>query len=279
MQTETTDFHGTRCIRLHADGASALVALHGAHVLSWIPADGRERLFLSERARYAEGAAIRGGVPVIFPQFSERGTGMRHGFARVLPWRFTGTENGRATFELANDERTAHWPHAFLARLRVGLSATALELALEVANNGDSAFDFTAALHTYLRVDALEDTTLTGLQGCDYEDSAAGGVLRREDNYDVRFDGEVDRIYNDVVAPLTLQDGTRALAIEQDGFPDTVVWNPGEHLAARVGDLAPGDHRRFVCVEAGAVLRQETLAPGATWSGTQVLDAGRGTAR
>ena len=67
MQAEPTTFRDTPCIRLHSDGASALVALHGAHVLSWIPADGRERLFLSERATFDGQAAIRGGIPLVFP--------------------------------------------------------------------------------------------------------------------------------------------------------------------------------------------------------------------
>lgn len=274
MHTETTQFNGTDCIRLHAHGAIVLVALHGAHVLSWIPADGRERLFLSERAKYAEGAAIRGGVPVIFPQFGERGAGARHGFARTLAWRFTGVDDTHAVFELRNDERTTHWPHAFVTRLRIGLSATQLRLTLDVDNIGNDAFAFTAALHTYLRVDSLEHAAVEGLQGCDYEDSAGGGLLRREDNHQIRFDGEVDRIYNDVVAPMTLVDGGHRLHIGHDGFPDAVVWNPGEHLAARIADLASGDHRRFVCVEAAVVLQPETLAPGEGWSGTQLLDAG-----
>jgi len=142
-----------------------------------------------------------------------------------------------------------------------------------VENTGDSAFEFTTALHTYLRVDALEDATVTGLQGCDYEDSAAGGVLRREGNYEVRFDGEVDRIYNDVVAPLTLADGTGELSIEQEGFTDAVVWNPGAALAAAIGDLIPDDYRRFVCIEAAAVLQPQVLVPGEHWSGTQRLRA------
>jgi glucose-6-phosphate 1-epimerase len=273
MHIEPTPHNTLPCIRLSHDGATALGALHGAHVLSWIPANNRERLFLSERARFDGKSAIRGGVPVIFPQFSERGTGMRHGFARVLPWRLTGVENEHAVFELNNDELTAHWPHAFIARLLVSLSATTLELALAVENTGDSAFDFTTALHTYLRVDALADAAVTGLQGCDYEDSAAGGVLRREDNYEVRFDGEVDRIYNDVVAPLTLADGTGELSIEQEGFTDAVVWNPGAALAATIGDLSSDDYRRFVCIEAGAVLQPQVLAPGERWSGTQRLRA------
>ena len=271
MRTEETEFNNIPCIRVHNEGATTLVALHGAHVLSWIPADGRERLFLSERSRFDSATAIRGGVPVIFPQFGERGAFQRHGFARTLPWRFIGVEDDRAVFELREGEATAHWPYAFVTRLYVALAATRLAITLEVKNTGAHAFDFTAALHTYLRVDDLAQAAVQGLQGCDYEDSAAGGVLRREDNYEVVFDGEVDRIYNDVVAPLTLVDSGRQLAIEQEGFPDCVVWNPGEQLAARIGDLSPGDWRRFVCVEAAAAMKPETLAPGESWSGTQTL--------
>ena len=138
---------------------------------------------------------------------------------------------------------------------------------------GFFTFAFTAALHTYLRVHDLADVALEGLQGCDFEDSAAGGVLRREDHFAVRFDGEVDRIYGDVVAPLALRDGAHALAIAQDGFSDTVVWNPGAALAATLRDLAPGDHQRFVCVEAGQVLQPVVLEPGDHWIGTQRLTA------
>ena len=70
----------------------ARVVLHpyGAHVVSWTTADGDERLFLSPRSAYSEGAAIRGGVPVIFPQFNQRGPDFdvpRHGFARNRRWR------------------------------------------------------------------------------------------------------------------------------------------------------------------------------------------------
>lgn len=271
MRIEETEFNNIPCIRVHNEGATVLVALHGAHVLSWIPADGRERLFLSERSRFDGATAIRGGVPVIFPQFGERGMYQRHGFARTLPWRFIGSEGEQAVFELRDSERTAAWPHAFAAHLRVALTATRLAITLEVENTGAQAFDFTAALHTYLRLDDLAQAAVQGLQGCDYEDSAAGGVLRREDDYEVVFGEEVDRIYNDVVAPLALVDGERQLLIEQEGFPDCVVWNPGEHLAARIGDLAPGDWRHFACVEAAQALQPAVLQPGERWDGTQRL--------
>ena len=272
MHAQPTTFRDTPCIRLHADGASALVALHGAHVLSWIPADGREHLFLSDRAIVDGQAAIRGGIPLIFPQFGERGSLRKHGFARTAPWTFHDIEDDAALFELADDgTRFPGWPHPFRAHLRVHLTAAQLSVTLEIDNTGSTPFAFAAALHTYLRVADIAHAAIEGLQGCDYEDSANGGTLHREHNYEVTFDGEVDRIYGDVVAPLALIDSNDTLTIGQDGFGDVVVWNPGEQLAARIGDLSPGDHRHFVCVEAAQVVQPVVLEAGETWIGVQRL--------
>ncbi len=268
---DATTLRGLPCIRLHAAGAQALVALRGAQVLSWIPADGDERLFLSSRADFSPGSAIRGGIPVVFPQFAERGVLRKHGIARLLDWSFAGISDGAAVFELRGCPANAGWPHAFLCRLSVMLTSRRLEVSLEVGNCGDDAFAFTAALHSYLRVEDIGAASLEGLQGCDYEDSANGGILRREDAHAIAFDGEVDRIYADVVAPLRLHDGARHLDIEKEGFGDCVVWNPGATLAKRLHDLAEGDDRRFVCVEAGQVLQPVVLAPGGRWRGSQRL--------
>ncbi|WP_256646103.1 D-hexose-6-phosphate mutarotase [Thermomonas paludicola] len=271
MQIEPVSFRGMPCLRIVADGARALVALHGAQLLSWRPADGRERLFLSERAVFDGRTAIRGGIPVIFPQFGERGALQKHGFARNREWRLEGEERGEAVFALVGDGSDADWPHPFHARLRIGLASERLRVALEIGNTGTVPFAFTAALHSYLRVDDLSQSTIEGLQGCDYEDSAAGGTLHRQHDYEVAFAGETDRIYNDVVAPLALLDGAHRLDIEQDGFGDVVVWNPGEQLCARIGDLAPDDWKRFACVEAGQVLQAVVLGPGERWRGAQLL--------
>lgn len=276
MQIESVSFRGMPCLRIAADGASALVSLHGAQVLSWLPADGRERLFLSGRALFDGEAAIRGGIPVIFPQFGERGTLRKHGFARNRSWEFTGVEGDQAVLVLAGDGSDAEWPHPFIARLRLALSATQLALALEIENTGTAAFAFTVALHGYLRVDDIAHVAIEGLQGCDFEDSLNGGTLHRQHDHEVTFDGSVpdegiDRIYNDVVAPLALVDGAYRLDIEQDGFGDVVVWNPGEQLCARLADLAPDDWKHFACVEAGQVLQPVVLGPGETWRGSQLL--------
>lgn len=270
MRTQSTSFRNAPCIRIEAEGASAIVTLRGALVASWIPADGRERLFLGDAARLDGGMTVHGGVPVIFPQFAERGPLPHHGFARKRDWRFAGVDNDEAVFELAGDG-DSEWPHAFIARLRVALAADTLTIALDVDNTGDDPFAFTAALHTYLRVADIADTALEGLQGCDYEDKVNGGTLHRETHYDLAIDGAIDRIYADVVAPLLLRDGGTTLGIEHDGFSDAVVWNPGESWAMRLSDLSPGDWRRFVCVEAAQVQQPVVLAPGERWSGSQRL--------
>jgi len=116
------------------DGARAEVYAHGAHVTSWVPAGGVERLFLSERSVFNGQAAIRGGVPVIFPQFSMEGPLPRHGFARTRAWEFVtaGVEAGgaSASFRLVDSAETRRiWPHAFAARLDVRTGGAQLELA------------------------------------------------------------------------------------------------------------------------------------------------------
>lgn len=263
-----------------ADGAQARLHPHGGQLLSWIPAgEAEDRLYLSPISEAAPGVAIRGGVPVIFPQFAGEGPLPKHGFARTMRWSRQGADGlgqNSATASLVlrdNDHSRALWPQAFSALLEVRVSGDALEIRFSVRNTGEKAFQFTTALHTYLRVDDLAEVDLLGLQGLRYRDSAAGGVERREEGSALRFDGEVDRIYFDAPPRLLLRDGQRALEVRQRGFADTVVWNPGAAKAAALADLPPGDYRRFVCVEAACVGTPIQLAPGASWSASQTLRA------
>jgi glucose-6-phosphate 1-epimerase len=273
------DFLGQPAISLRApDGAAAVVLLHGAQLVSWQPAGGGERLFLSERSRFGAGEAVRGGVPVIFPQFSERGALPRHGFVRTRAWTPTRVEAGAgdalAVLQMTDDEATrALWPHAFALELTVCLRGERLDVELEVTNTGDESFGFTAALHTYLRVAEVEAARLTGLRGFNFEDSATGTT--RVDAADaLRIGGEVDRIYFGVGAPLVLSEERQRLRIEAANFPDVVVWNPWQEKAAAMADLAPGDFRRFLCVEAALIGRPMLLAAGEQWWGRQTLIAG-----
>ncbi|KFN41939.1 D-hexose-6-phosphate mutarotase [Arenimonas metalli] len=268
-----------RHLRLESpEGACVDVSAQGAQVLSWRDASGRERFFLSPNAVFAPGQAIRGGAPVVFPQFSGRGALPKHGFARGLPWTAGPVEalpDGLSRLSLslnASAETRVLWAHEFEAVMEITLGARELEMRLRVRNTGPAPFAFTAALHSYFAAD-LSDARLRGLAGRPYEDAADGGRWRLQEGDEVAFGAELDRVYPEVADELTLVAGGQGLRIAADGFRDVVVWNPGPVLAAALPDLGAGQHLHFVCVEAANVLHPVVLAPGQAWSGAQRLFA------
>ena len=348
------------------DGATATVTLYGAHLVSWQGADGGERMFVSRRSALDASRAIRGGVPVIFPQFSEQGDGMRHGFARVSNWQLAGSgvDDGVAwaEFGLQQDNLpralASGWPHRFALALRVSVRANALRMDFTVRNTGDAPFPFAAALHTYHLVPQLADVRIGGvpvifpqfseqgdgmrhgfarvsnwqLAGSGVDDDAAWAEfgLQQDDlpralasgwphrfalalrvsvranalhmdftvrntgdapfpfaaalhTYhlvpqlaDVRIDGvqagtlsiddKLDRVYAGVEGTITLATPARVLTLEQQGFTDAVVWNPGAADTAALSDMEDDEYQRFVCIEP-AQLTPVNLAAGAQWQG------------
>ncbi len=274
-------------VRLRAsDGAAADVFLHGAHVTSWRPApDGEERLFLSSRSEFRRDAAIRGGVPVIFPQFAAEGPLPRHGFARTSQWTLEAVSHrpdGRAvaTLSLSDSHATRElWPVSFRATLTASVGGARLALTLGVENTGDEPLVFTAALHSYLRVHDSVDVEVIGLKGTDYRESSAPGVLRTDRRAAVHVEGELDRVYIDVPRTVRLREPDRTLDVTLEEFPDVVLWNPGAARAAALSDMEPEGERRMLCIEAAAVQRPVVLAPGQSWHGTQIFDAGSREAR
>ncbi|MEP7001628.1 MAG: D-hexose-6-phosphate mutarotase [bacterium] len=267
-----------------ADGARAEVSLNGAHVVSWCPASGDvERLFLSARSsftRFHEGISIRGGIPVIFPQFAKEGPLPRHGFVRTSRWTLNGyggrQANGDhiASFSLTDSPATrAIWAHSFRATLTVRVGGQRLATTLAVENTSKEQYSFTAALHTYVGVLDAHDAEIVGLQGHQYRETRAPGHAFVDDEESIRVHGEIDRVYMNAPSRLTLREPTRELAIETKNFPDVVIWNPGADVAAAMRDMEPGGERRMLCVEAAAVHTPVVLDPGKSWSGTQTLIA------
>ncbi len=263
-----------------ADGATAEIHLHGAHVTSWRPAPGgSERLFLSERSGFSGTEAIRGGIPVIFPQFAGEGPLPRHGFARTSRWTLdsSGFEPGGdaiASFSLEDSlEIRKVWAARFRAIITVRVGGRTLVTSLAVENTGSDPLNFTAALHTYLRVRDVREAEVAGLEGTRYRESRAPDHLTTDDQPTILIHGEIDRVYVDAPARVTLRDGDRTLDITTTNFPDVVIWNPGAEKAAAMKDMEPDGDRRMLCIEAAAAQRPVRLEAGGSWSGTQTLTA------
>ena len=259
-----------------ADGATLVACAYGGQLLGWTPAGGSgDRLWLSPLARCGDGAAIRGGVPVVFPQFSRRGPLPAHGVARNRPWHLaTGrAPDGAAviTARLDDDADTLDvWPHRFSLTLDLTASADRLTTCLTVLNPGDQPFSFSAALHAYLAVGSPA-ARLRGLGGAHAQDNAAAlAPLRLPD-------GDLDALQPRDLAvpgrsgPVRLVEPGRWLELDRDGFADLVVWNPGPDHG--LSDVPPGGASSFVCLEP-AQLDPVLLAPGQSWRATATWLAG-----
>jgi glucose-6-phosphate 1-epimerase len=259
------------------DGATATIHRHGAHVTSWRPMDGDERLYLSGKSGFEGNAAIRGGIPIIFPQFATEGPLPRHGFARTSTWSLGGVSRGsagEAELELVlrdNPETHAIWDASFRAIVAVAIFAQKMAVSLIVENVGDAPFSFTAALHSYFRVRDVARAEIVGLHGARYRREDRSLVV--DDAERLRVDGFLDRVYVGAPPHLELHEDGRRMLIDAEGFPDAVVWNPGRERAAALADLDPGGERHFLCIEAAAVQEPITLGRGRRWTGTQTLTA------
>jgi len=219
-------------------------------------------------------------VPVIFPQFSDRGPLQRHGFARMLPWQVLrqdcGADSASAVLRLTDTSHTrALWPHGFALELTLQVGSDALSLQLACRNTGADSFRFQAALHSYFRVGDLSRCILTGLEGRRYWD-ALDRAERQQTGPVALADGDLDRVYSRVAEPLRLQEAAghgqaRCAQIGQQGFEDVVVWNPGAAKCAALADMPAQGWRHMVCVEAARIHAPITLAPGESWHGTQTV--------
>lgn len=255
-------------------GDRLVVAHHGAHVLSWV-SGGRERLYLSPQSVMDGHAAIRGGIPVCFPQFNQRGDLPKHGFARNVSWapKPAKLEADRAHLALSLGDSAATrqwWDQRFEALLLIELTPGALQVELVVRNTDSKPLLFTGALHSYFAVSDVAQARLLGLGGSAEWNAVTDGHGTAAP--ELRFVGEFDRVYSAAPAGYELLDGPHTLSIEQDmDWTQTVVWNPGAAKCASLSDMPADGWQHMLCVEAAQVYEPICIAAGDFWQGAQRL--------
>ena len=267
--------HGQACWTLVLDqGDSLTVTEQGAQVVSWI-SQGREQLFLSPKNIWDSARAIRGGIPVCFPQFNQRGSLPKHGFARNVAWQVGEPQVSEAGMNLGftlnhGPATQKFWSAEFQAQVQIHLSPNALKVVLSVNNLGETELQFTGALHTYLAISDISRTSITGLHGMAEWDAVRDAHSQAIET--LTFHGEFDRVYAASPKPLVLQDGVRALEISQSpSWAQTVVWNPGETLCATLADMPPDGFAYMLCVEAAQVFSPIHVPAHGHWQGWQSL--------
>lgn len=256
------------------------VFTYGAAVTSWTTR-GEDHFWLSDTNKWEpKGKAIRGGIPICFPQFGPYGDLMQHGFARVSEWDIKNcmvNEDGSvsAVFglssEMKDQEGVQAWPYQFDAEYTVTLGYVGLETKLAVTNKGQEPIQFTAAFHNYFKATKVDNARVFGFEGCKFlnrlegdkempaeEDTGSGFLIAQE----------TDRIYLNAPEELAMFDFASLKVLKIKKTPtlgDATLWNP---FGAEGAD--PG-WENFVCIEPACITKPATVQPGETWVGAQLL--------
>jgi len=268
---------------------------YGASVISWKSGSAQntelvERLFVSSKAALDGTKPVRGGIPVVFPNFGapahpEHAKLAQHGFARSEVWKWGGlvvdsadVVSVRFTLE-PTDRIRALYDKPFQLSYVVTLAEHQLSTSLHVTNTSTASapqsMEFQALLHNYIRAKA-DEALVRPLRNLTYydktrateEERATGRVEGREAVDVQKF---TDSVYEDAPQTYHVTWPGGALALRSENFKDVVVWNPAEN-GRNIGDMEEEGWKRFLCVEPGYVRGFVKLEAGERWIGQQVLD-------
>ena len=284
-QIELLDHAGHACLQLNTRFGTAIAALHGAHLLSWLPTDQRDVFWLSPEA-LPEPAAIRGGVPVCWPWFARQGqpaSAAQHGPVRNLPWQISAIHSSSddeisLSLQPCDDSTLISAAPPLQVSLRITLGQT-LNQTLHTRNLGTQPFQLTQALHSYFAVSHAAQAGIEGLTGLTYQDRL------RDLAFDVQrspfaLDLACDRTYAHPAQEASVQPShpghsyvlldpawQRRVVIDTQGSQSVVVWNPGSEGARKMADVPDDGWQDFFCVEtSNAGPDMVVLAAGAAHS-------------
>jgi glucose-6-phosphate 1-epimerase len=281
-------------------GTTAKVHPFGATVVSFVPSGKHEVLFLSNIAKMDGTKAIRGGIPLVFPQFGRPDSSMpQHGFLRTNLWTVVGGEP-YDTEEAAGLTLTLPLKQAVHSRggkwsldetafdcvvfFHVQVTASSLVTTLTIDNTGSNPFDFQTLQHTYLKVENALDPkkcNVTGLQRYECEDKITDETYNLGPE-PVIIDCNVDRIYTNKEKKnlgVKVQTGAEtSVQVEATGTVDGqpiaisgVVWNPHEEKAKEMSDFGDEQYKEMICVEPGMLYNVPAVKKKAVF--TQTLTA------
>jgi glucose-6-phosphate 1-epimerase len=243
-------------VRVVGSGAIGEMYLHGAQVMSWRPQSAQEVFYVSQRARWEDGRAIRGGVPICFPWFGGRAgdpDAPAHGFARASAWELESIERDKSvvtvTMTMNSDSRTKRWWPADFRLAHRATFGPELTLELIVTNSGTTSLRFEEAFHAYYRIGRIERVRVGGLDRMSYLDKTDGD-REKVQNGDIVIGAETDRVFLNTIDTVDISDAVlgRRISISKEGSRTTVVWNPWIEKAQTLADVDE-DWMRFVCIE------------------------------
>eukprot|EP00543_Licmophora_paradoxa_P004705 CAMPEP_0202452642 /NCGR_PEP_ID=MMETSP1360-20130828/10801_1 /ASSEMBLY_ACC=CAM_ASM_000848 /TAXON_ID=515479 /ORGANISM="Licmophora paradoxa, Strain CCMP2313" /LENGTH=335 /DNA_ID=CAMNT_0049071511 /DNA_START=84 /DNA_END=1091 /DNA_ORIENTATION=- len=218
--------------------ARAVVYPFGASVTSYQTSTGRELLFVSSAAKLDGSKAIRGGIPVVFPQF---GTSLgfpqmpSHGFARINTWKVIPTVNADVnadtqipyydnehsagiTLQLTynQDVKNGRWAspddttsqncYDCVCTYHIDVKPQQLTTTLTITNTGQTDLPYQALFHTYLRIqkDQADDPKQCFVKGLDGNYQCQNNMVEGKPIYTqthehpVIVEGETEKVFTPI---------------------------------------------------------------------------------
>lgn len=270
------------CWRLRHGDAEVIVAEQGAQVLGYRQGEAAPIIWLSEEAAFQAGQAVRGGVPVCWPWFGDLARNPQlvqdtyqgsqpapaHGLVRNIDWVMARSDNNdeSVTLVFACNRELPGWPHAVELSLNICLDSKGLHLSLTSNNRGDTTIALSQALHSYFATSDIHQVTVEGLDGRPYIETLDDWQQRQQQG-ELVFGGETDRIYLDLPSRLSLRDPglKRQINLETQGSRSAILWNPWIAKAQRLSQFADDAWQRMLCIETANVMDDVIrLEPGAS---------------
>ena len=267
-------------ITLETRKATATVSPYGAQVMSYIPYKGEEVLWRTSddylEAALANGKALRGGIPLCWPWFlahPSMAEAPSHGVGRIMQWQFKehakGPDTNTLTLTCTLDGTDTAWPYKTTGLLTVTLTDT-LTVSLTTTNHSQTPFKLTQALHTYLNVGDIAQTTVADLTGLTRRHVTSGTPLHRHSG-PFSIEDEVEHLVSPVKT-LNVADTAhnRTITVTNTGSTEMVIWNPGPAKAAKL-DMPEGSYRNMLCLEAATIDTAPTLQPDHSYTLTTTI--------
>lgn len=221
----------------------AKVALQGAHLFSWQPTHAQQEvLWTSEIEPFKTGNAIRGGVPICYPNFGAGLDGKQtpsHGFARISLWELVDcaveADGVRLVLQLL--------PYA---KVEMQLGKTCQIHFTQLSNQPSQL-----ALHSYFNLAEITQTEVSGLPTRCFD-----ALTQSEQAVETprKIAENVDCIYS-LEQPISVihdHGHARQIEIEHHNASEMVLWNPWHKPMSGMSETG---YQTMVCVETARIHR------------------------
>lgn len=222
--------------------------LLGAHVAEFQPSGCEPVLFMSQKAVFEEGKAIRGGIPICFPWFGPAkhdADAPSHGLVRTELWSVTKASAREGSVEVSLQIEADDFLLDYELRFGKDLQAT-----FRIKNQATARRSCDLALHSYFAIGNVDSTQVQGLENHGYLDQLTGEE-HLASGEPIQFTEETDRIYHGSCRQVRIVDSKneRTLVVEAQNSQSTVVWNPWVAKSQRMPDFGDLEYPHMCCVE------------------------------